>query len=344
MSTAAASQKQSSVSAFAAFNAGGTLQPWTYEPGPLAEHEVDIKVSHCGVCHTDAHLVDNDFGISRFPLVPGHEAVGTVTDVGSAVRQLAPGQRVGVGWQRGTCNECEWCVQDLQNLCAQSRPTCLAGYGGFAQSLRVDARFAVPIPEALDSSVAAPMFCAGITVYSPLRRFAKAGSRVGVIGIGGLGHLALQFARALGTEVYAISTNPEKQEEAIQFGAHHFIVSKEPEQMKRLTGALDLLLTTATANLDWGAWLATLRPNGTFCLLGAPAGPVTLPVLPMIFGQYSFTGSVIGSPLQISEMLQFAAENNIRTAVEVMPLRQVNEALDRVRRNQTRYRAVLNCQ
>ena len=329
------------VEAFAAMKAGGPLESWGFEVGALGQDEVDIEVTHCGVCHTDLHLMDNDFGITAYPFVPGHEAVGVVKAIGSGVTHLTPGQRVGVGWQRGTCGECEWCGDGLQNLCATSRPTCLAGFGGFAKSLRVDSYFGIPVPDELDSASAAPMLCAGITVYSPLRRYVRPGSRVGIVGVGGLGHLGIQFARAMGVEVTAISTTEDKAAEARQFGAHHFAASTDPQQMKKLAGSLDLLLSTATANLDWSAYLAMLRPNGVFCMLGAPAGPVVLPVLQMIFGQYTFAASVIGPPSEIEEMFRFAALNNIRTAVEVVPMDQVNGAMVKVRSNKARYRMVL---
>ncbi|HYI97825.1 MAG TPA: NAD(P)-dependent alcohol dehydrogenase [Bryobacteraceae bacterium] len=329
------------VTAFAAMKAGGPLEPWSFESSALGSDEVDIDVTHCGVCHTDLHLMNNDFGITAYPFVPGHEAVGVVKAIGSGVTHLRSGQRVGVGWQRGTCGECEWCGSGLQNLCAKSRPTCLAGYGGFAKSLRVDSYFAIPVPDALGSAVAAPMLCAGITVYSPLRRYLGPGSRVGIVGIGGLGHLAIQFARAMGAEVTAISTTQDKAAEATRFGAHHFVNSTDPEQMKKLAGSLHVLVDTATANLDWSAYLATLRQNGVFCIVGGPQGPVVLPVLQMIFGQYTFAASMIGPPSEIEEMFRFAALHNIRTAVEEIPLDQVNSAMDKVRTNKARYRMVL---
>ena len=331
------------VFAYAAYGPREALVPWIYETGPLGDGEIDLAVTHCGICHTDVHLIDDDFGLSNYPLVPGHEVVGTITAVGRAVQNLVVGQRVGVGWQRGACEHCEWCQQGLQNLCAGSRPTPLAGHGGFASSLRVDSRFAIPIPDALDSAMAAPLLCAGITVYSPLSRLVRPACRVGVIGVGGLGHLALQFARAMGAEVFAFSTSTDKEHEAQHLGAHHFVVSTDPAQMRCAAGSLDVLLATAPVDLDWSAWLGTLRPTGTFCLVGVAPGPVTLPVLPMIFGQFSFAGSVIGSPQQIAEMLRFAALHAVRPAIEVLPLVQVNVALDKVRRNQARYRMVLEC-
>ena len=326
------------VQSYAAQCAGAPLESWSYEPTALGPTEVDVVITHCGICHTDLHLIDNDLGVSSYPLVPGHEIVGVISAVGSDVHNMTTGQRVGVGWQRGSCGVCEWCVGQNENLCAQSRPTCLAGFGGFAQSVRSDAHFAVPIPDSLTSACAAPMLCAGITVYRPLKQHIKNGSRVGVIGIGGLGHLALQFARAMGAEVYAFSRSEEKHDEAIQFGAHHFVVftNSAPVPQK-----LDLILSTATGDLDWPSWMNALRPQGAFCLLGASPGPVALPVLPMIFGEFSFTASVIGSPTSITEMLQFAADHRIETMVETLPMHQVNFALEKVRKNQARYRMVL---
>ena len=239
------------VHAYAALAAAQALQLWGYEPGPLGSNEVELAITHCGLCHGDLHLIDNDLGISTYPLVPGHEVIGTISAMGDRVNGFVLGQRVGVGWQRGSCNECEWCLQGLQNLCPSARPTAVAGYGGFADRLRVDYRFAVLIPDALDSATAAPLLCAGITVYAPLSRLVHPASRVGVIGIGGLGHLALQFARAMGAEVFASSTSPNKEQEAQQFGAHHFVVSADMAQMKHVSASLDLLLATASANLDF---------------------------------------------------------------------------------------------
>jgi uncharacterized zinc-type alcohol dehydrogenase-like protein len=236
---------------------------------------------------------------------------------------------------------CEWCRLGLENLCASSRPTPLAGYGGFAHSLRVDHRFAIPIPDALDSASAAPLLCGGITVYAPLSRLVRPAMRVGVIGIGGLGHLALQFARAMGAEVYAFSTSGGKRDESLRFGAHHFVESTDEKQMKGVAGSLDVLVTTAHVNLVWGDWLATLRANGMFVMLGAAPGPVELPSMPMIFGQFAFTGSVIGPPRTIAEMLRFAALHQVRPQIEVLPMDQANLALERVRQNQARYRMVL---
>ena len=200
---------------YATHAAGAELLAYRYEVGELGADEVEVRISHCGICRSDLHLIDNDWQVSKFPFVPGHEIVGTVEAVGTAVQNLQPGERVGVGWQAGSCGTCAWCRQGKENLCPQAQPTCVHRNGGFADAVRVPARFVIPIPEALDSENAAPLLCAGITVYTPLRTYGVSpASRVGVVGIGGLGHLALQFARVFGAEVTAFSTSPAKEEEA----------------------------------------------------------------------------------------------------------------------------------
>ncbi|HLE61119.1 MAG TPA: NAD(P)-dependent alcohol dehydrogenase, partial [Thermoanaerobaculaceae bacterium] len=306
------------------------LEPFRYEPKPLADVEVEIAISHCGICHSDVHLVDGEWG-DWFPLVPGHEIVGTVV----AGRAFAPGDRVGVGWQRSSCSECEHCRAGEEVLCPKHEATCQGNFGGFADRIRVNERFAFKIPDELPSETAAPLLCAGVTVYTPLRTYAGKGSRVGVIGIGGLGHLALQFARALGCEVTAFSRAADKEPEARLFGADRFLTA-DPTK-----GSLDLVLNTAHASPDMETYLGALRPKGVFCQLGAPPGPLVVPAMPLITGSLSVTGSAIGSPSVIREMLAFAARQGIAATTEVVPMREANEALDRTRRNLARYRMVL---
>jgi uncharacterized zinc-type alcohol dehydrogenase-like protein len=214
--------------------AGAELLPYKYEVGELGEHEVEVKISHCGVCHSDVHLIDNDWGISKYPFIPGHEIVGTVTAVGSNVRSRKPGERVGIGWQADSCGICEWCRQGDEQLCALAEPTCVGRNGGYADLIRVNSRFAIPVPAALESENVAPLLCGGITVYSPLRNYGvRPASRVGVIGIGGLGHMGLQFANAFGAEVTAFSTSKNKEEEAKTMGAHHFINTRDTGALKK---------------------------------------------------------------------------------------------------------------
>jgi len=247
------------IHAHAAREARAPLTPHTIETGPLRPFEVELAVTHCGICHSDIHLIDDDWHISRYPLVPGHEVVGTVQACGPAVTDVRVGQRVGVGWQSGSCLACEWCLRGDEMCCAQEEATCVGRPGGFADRLRVDSRFAHPLPDALASEHAAPLLCAGITVYAPLAAGVQPGMRVGVVGIGGLGHLALQFARAMGAEVTAFSTTPGKAAEAERFGAHHFVVSSDARQMEQAKGTLDYVLSTVTAPLDWPVWLDVLR-------------------------------------------------------------------------------------
>ena len=328
--------------AYAAHRAKGGLQPFVYQPEPLGPHDVEIRISHCGICHSDVHLVDGDWGsVGRYPMVPGHEIVGTIAEAGREVRQLAVGQRVGVGWQRSSCLECEWCVSGQENLCASEVATCIDQHGGFADRIRVDARFAFPIPDALTSESAAPLLCGGVTVYAPLSRWVRPSMRVAVVGIGGLGHLALQFARAMGCEVTAISTNPEKEAEALSFGAHRFIATREPKALRAAAGTLDFVLSTAFLPPDWKGLLRTLRPNGVLCLVGAPDEPLKLDAGALLGRQLSVTTSAIGGRPALRETLELAARHGIAPKVQLRPLAEANAALEAVRKGQARYRLVL---
>lgn len=327
---------------YAAPAAGKPLEPISFQPRPLGDGDVEIAISHCGVCHSDLHLVNDDWKMSRYPLVPGHEIIGTVAQVGSTVRGLASGQRVGVGWQSGSCGTCEWCERGEENLCARAQATCTPGPGGFADRIRVSARFVIPIPEALPSRDAAPLLCGGITVYTPLREAGVgAHSRVGVIGVGGLGHLALQFARAMGAEVTAFSTSPDKEAEARAMGAHRFVATREPSALKAVRGCFDFILSTVAADLPWSSYVAALRPRGTLCLVGVPPSALSLPAFALVGGNKKVTGSTTGSPGQLREMMEVAARNGVRARTESFPLEDVNTALGRVARNEVRYRAVL---
>jgi uncharacterized zinc-type alcohol dehydrogenase-like protein len=327
---------------YATHAAGAELLAYRYEVGELGADEVDIRISHCGICRSDLHLIDNDWQVSKFPFVPGHEIVGTVEAVGAAVENLEPGQRVGVGWQAASCGQCAWCRRGKENLCPQAQPTCVQRNGGFADAVRVPARFVIPIPEALDSENAAPLLCAGITVYTPLRTYGiSPASRVGVVGIGGLGHLALQFARIFGAEVTAFSTSPGKEEEARAMGAHHFCNTRESKGMKALANSFDLIVSTVNADQDWSAFLSALRPEGVLCLVGAPARPLQVPGSLLIVSARALSGSNTGSPLALAEMLDVAARHGVKTQTERFPMTRVNEAVAKVRKGAVRYRAVL---
>ena len=337
-----AADRTHAIRAYAVTAVGRPLEPYEFVPRPLAPMEVEIAVTHCGMCHTDLHLAQDDFGITPFPLVPGHEVVGAVVQVGSAVAELHVGQRVGVGWLAGADFTCRQCLVGLDNMCASGQPTCVGHEGGYADRLRADARLAFPIPEPLASEHAAPLLCAGITVFAPLLRHVRAIDRVGVIGIGGLGHLALQYARAMGCHVTAFSTSPDKEAEARRFGAHDFAATGADGALAARAGTCDFLLYCATADLPWADYLGVLRPGGKLCLVGFPASKaLDVSVIPLIFGQKSVLASGIGSRAEMQAMLEFSALHRIVPKVEVHPMREVNTVLERLARNEVRYRAVL---
>jgi alcohol/geraniol dehydrogenase (NADP+) len=330
------------IQGYAVHAAGAELLPYKYDPGELHPYDVEVRVTHCAICHSDAHLIDNDWGTSQYPLIPGHEIVGTVSAIGSAVLGFTIGERVGIGWQANACGRCEWCRKGEENLCASAQPTCVHRHGGFAEALRVNARFAIRIPPSLDSETTAPLLCAGITVYSPIRALGiNPYSRVGVIGIGGLGHLALQFAHVFGAEVTAFSTSAAKEKDALELGAHHFVNSRESKSVNGLAGSFDLIISTIDADLDWAAFVNTLRPHGTLCFVGAPPKTVSLPPNPLISVARSVCGSNTGSPSRISEMLDVAARHGVKARIEKFKMSEANQALKRLRKSQVRYRAVL---
>lgn len=329
------------IHAYAAKEAKSALTAYDYTPEVLGLEEVEVTVSHCGICHSDVHLVDNDWGVSVFPLVPGHEIIGTISAVGKEISEFKIGQRVGIGWQCKSCLKCDNCLRGEENLCAQSQGVAVRHHGGFAERVRSHARFVIPIPEALSSENAAPLLCGGITVYSPLRNYnVRPHMKVGVIGIGGLGHMALQFANAFGCEVTAFSSNPSKEKEAREFGATHFVDSTNDAALEKLAESFDFILSTVNVDLNWSKYVDMLRAHGKLCFVGA-ANKVSVPIFSLIHGNRSVCGSVIGGPLMIKEMLEFAARHHIQAKTQVMPMHDAAHALDLVRDNQARYRIVL---
>jgi uncharacterized zinc-type alcohol dehydrogenase-like protein len=279
--------------------------------------------------------------MTAFPFVPGHEIVGEVARVGSGVTLLSPGQRVGVGFLAGADFTCDECGAGRDNMCENWEPTCLGRPGGFASRVVADSRLAFPIPDAIASEHAAPLMCAGVTVFAPLQRYATASSRVGVIGIGGLGHLALQYANAFGCRVTAFTTTPEKAAEAKTLGAHTVVDVSKPGTLAAQANSCDLLLCTAVSDVPWNEYVGVLRRNGKLCVLGIPAHDLSLSAIPLIFFQKSVVTSGIGSRREMREMLDFSARHGINPQVEVFPMSEVNTALERLSRNAVRYRAVL---
>jgi uncharacterized zinc-type alcohol dehydrogenase-like protein len=326
---------------YAAKAAGEPLEPFTYESPQLGDHDVRVCVTHCGLCYTDVHGIDDYYNISTFPFVPGHEIVGFVEEVGPAAVELKEGDRVGIGWQGRACWQCEWCLQGEEQLCVDIDDSATWNpYGGFASSVVVDSRFAYPLPDAMPAEVATVLMCAGIAVYSPLRLYATDPSqRVGIVGVGGLGHLAVQFAHALGCEVTAISSTPDKEDEALAFGADHFILG-DRAGLRSIEDQLDLLLCTVHGETtNWERLLLSLRRKGRLVLAGFPR--MSLDPMDLVVHQLSITGSLLGSRSAMREMLQFAQAHGIKPAIELQPMPAVNEAIQRLKENRVRYRVVL---
>ena len=329
------------INAYAAHEAKAPLQKFHYDESEKSAFDAEIEISHCGVCHSDLHLLDGDWGrLSQYPLVAGHEIIGTVKSVGSAVDKTLIGKRVGIGWQRSSCLSCEWCLSGQEELCADISLTCVGNYGGFAERVILDSRFAHIIPDALDSENAAPLLCAGITAFSPLMRYANAASRVGVIGIGGLGHLALQYANKMGCHVTAFSSTEAKRDEAIELGAHEFVNGRDEDAMKKSRLSCDLIIATATANLDWSLYLRALNPGGTLCFVGVPSQPISVHAAALLDNR-QVSGSSTGGRHMMQKMLDFSARHNITAWTEKLPMDSINTALERLRNNDVRYRFVL---
>jgi uncharacterized zinc-type alcohol dehydrogenase-like protein len=330
-----------SIKGYAALGPKQRLEPFEYEPGPIGPHEVEVKVSHCGICHSDLAMIDNDWGFSGYPLVPGHEVVGTVSAIGSDVQGLEIGRRVGVGWHCGSCGHCEWCNKGLESLCANERGTIVHHHGGWADAVRVEAKFAIPIPDAIESAVAGPFMCAGSTVFTPMTRFGVTPTmKTAVVGIGGLGHLAVQFLAAFGCEVTAISSSHSKDDEAKKMGATRFIATKGTKELKQAAGSFDFIISTVGADLPWDEYVAALRPQGRLVLVGIPDSALKLTPFPLL-AEKSVSGGSCGGPSDTALMLDFAARSGVRPVVEAFPMTKVNEALDHVRAGKARYRVVL---
>ena len=326
---------------YAAKGVAQPLEPFEYPPPELGQHDVRVSVSHCGVCHTDIHAVDNYYGITTYPFVPGHEIVGYVSTAGPADSGLKEGDRVGIGWQGRSCMRCEWCLKGEEQLCMDIVPSAVWDpYGGFSTSVVADSRFAYPLPPGMPSQVAAVLMCAGVTVYSPLRECAaKRSQKVAIVGVGGLGHLAIQFAHALGCDVTAVSSSPAKKDEALAFGADNFIDSNDQASLRQVEFGFDVLMCTASGGVKWEALLMTLKKRGRLVLLGFP--DVALNSTDLVAHELSITGSFLGNRATMQEMLAFAHSEGIAPEVELMPMAKVNEAFQRLNSNTARYRIVL---
>lgn len=331
------------IQAYAAHESGGKLEPFEYDPGDLGPGQVEIDVLACGICHSDLSMLDNEWEMASYPLVPGHEVVGTIIAVGEGVANVAVGDTVGLGWYSGSCLGCRQCMSGDHNLCAAAEGTIVGRHGGFANAVRCQAEWAIPLPKGVDAAKAGPLFCGGITVFNPIVQFGvRPTDRVGVIGIGGLGHLALQFLAKWGCEVTAFTSTDAKADEAREMGAHHVVNSRDAARLDAVAGSLDFILSTVNVDLDWNAYLAALGPRGRLHSVGAVPNPIPVPAFGVIPGQKSVSGSPLGSPATIAGMLEFCARHGIEAVTEHFPMREANEALDHLRAGKARYRIVLD--
>jgi uncharacterized zinc-type alcohol dehydrogenase-like protein len=331
------------IQAYAVHEPGGKLQPFSYDPGPLPPEAVEIVVEYCGLCHSDLSMINNAWGISQYPLVPGHEVVGTIAALGENVTTLKLGQRVGLGWYSHSCLHCHWCMSGDHNLCQTAEATIVGRYGGFAERVRAHQEWVSVVPEGLDAAKVGPLFCGGITVFNPIIQFdIQPTDAVGVIGIGGLGHMALQFLRAWGCHVTAFSSNLAKVEEAKSLGANQVINSRDPNALATVANSLDLIISTVNVDLDWGVYINALKPKGRLHFVGVVPNPVSSHVFPLIVGQKSLSGSPLGSPTTMAKMLDFATRHNILPMTEEFKFEQVNEALEHLEAGKARYRIVLS--
>ncbi|MFF1261229.1 NAD(P)-dependent alcohol dehydrogenase [Streptomyces sp. NPDC058321] len=338
------------VNAYAAPGAGQPLAPITIERRDVGPHDVLIAIQYAGICHSDIHTVNGDWGPQPFPVVPGHEIVGTVTEVGSDVTTHRLGDRVGVGCMVNSCGECAACRGGDEQYCANGTVFTYASpdrdgthtQGGYSTHVVVDADFVLSVPENLDAAAAAPLLCAGITTYAPLRRWgAGPGKRVVVVGLGGLGHMAVKIAHALGAEVTVLSQSLKKQEDALRLGADHFYATSDPDTFTALAGRFDVIINTVSADLDTNAYLGLLTVDGAMVNVGAAPGPLTVNGY-LLGARRVLTGSMIGGIALTQEMLDFCAEHGLGADVEVISADQANEAYERVLVSDVRYRFVID--
>jgi uncharacterized zinc-type alcohol dehydrogenase-like protein len=328
--------------AYVAREPGGKLERFEFDPGPLGPDQVEIDVAYCGICYSDLSMLRNDWQMTSFPFVPGHEAAGRIAAIGSRVKHLKVGQSVGLGWFSGSCMTCSQCLSGNHHLCGSGEGTIVGRYGAFANKVRCQAVWAIPIPDGLDLSKAGPLFCGGITVFNPIVHFGvKPTDRVGVIGIGGLGHMAIQFLSKWGCEVTAFTSTKAKKEEARRMGAHKTVDSRDDAEIARLAGSLDFLLCTVNVPLNWDAYIATLGPKGRLHVVGAVTEPIPVSVFSLLVGQKSVSASPVGGPELTARMLEFCARHKIAPVVEEFPMSKVNEAFAHLDSGKARYRIVL---
>lgn len=337
---------------YAANAPGVSLAPFTFERRAPKEQDVLIDIQYCGICHSDIHQVRDEWGNATFPMVPGHEIVGVVSAVGSKVSKYKVGDKVGVGCLVDSCRQCEPCRQHLEQFCANGfsgtynsteQDKVTPTQGGYANHIVVNEDFVLHLPENLPLDATAPLLCAGITLYSPLRHWqAGPGKKVAIIGLGGLGHMGVKLAHAMGAEVTVLSQSLKKQEDGKRLGADHFYATSDPETFTKLQGHFDLIINTVSSDIDWNQYIELLKVDGSMVLLGVPEKQVPMSAMPLIFGRKSLSGSLIGGIKETQDMLDFCGKHNITSDIELIPIQQVNEAYERVLKSDVRYRFVID--
>lgn len=330
------------VNAYAAHQPKGKLVPFSYHLNTINDEQVDIKVYYCGICHSDISMINNDWGSTNYPIVPGHEIVGEVIAVGKAVKNITVGDKVGLGWYSASCMGCQECMEGDHHLCKDSESTIVNRHGGFADYVRAHWSWVIPLPKHIELSKAGPLLCGGITVFNPIVSLQiKPTDTVGVIGIGGLGHLAIKFLKYWGCNVIAFSSNPEKKEDILKMGATQVINSTISEELKSIKGKLHFILNTTNVSLHWNSYISTLAPKGKFHTVGAVLEPMNIPAFSLIGGQKSVSGSPVGSPALTKTMLKFCVRHQIYPTVEEFPIKKVNEAIKHLKSGKARFRVVL---
>ena len=332
----------SEIHALAARRAGAKLEPFSYDPGPLGDEQVEIEVQYCGICHSDYSFLNNEFGMTQYPFVPGHEAIGKIVATGAHAKSVNVGQTVGLGWNAGSCLYCHQCLTGDHNMCANLEQTMIGRYGAYATRVRCHWIWATPIPEGLDLAKAGPLFCGGITVFNPLVQFGvRPTDRVGIIGIGGLGHLALQFFNKWGCHVTAFTTSTSKADEARKMGAHAVLNTRSAEELKKAAGSFNFILSTvAASDLDVNPYISALAPKGRFHIVGI-IPELKIALFPLLAAQRSVSSSPSGAPATVATMLDFCARHNIAPVTEEFPMSKANEALAHLEAGKARYRIVL---
>jgi alcohol/geraniol dehydrogenase (NADP+) len=326
---------------FAALKPGGDFEPIEYELPNLGSDDVEIDVESCGICHSDLSMLDNEWGFTQYPFIGGHEVIGTVAACGEQVPELQVGDRVGLGWFSRSCMHCNPCLSGDQNLCAQAQGTITHQAGGFADKVRCHWGWATKIPSGLDPVKCGPLLCGGVTAFNPLVQHQTSPlSKVAVIGIGGLGHMAIMFANAWGCEVTAISRSRDKEAEARELGAHHYLATSESGSLQAASSNFDLIINTTNADLPWDQYISTLAPRGVLHTVGA-AHKVEATVFPMLGGQKSLSFSPLGSIVTTRKMLEFAARHSLNPVTEVYAMSDINDAFEKLRHGSPRYRLVL---